>query len=110
MSENRVKIFNEFSEERTRQHEKFGEQNIPSVTPGLSPKELAERYEIPTEERAKKTYKHYEDKGEQTYADIVIEELAEVIYAPNEKLRREELVQLGACIVQWIESIDRNNK
>ena|ERR1700748_1699925 len=110
MSEKRVEIFNEISAERLKQDVKWGEQNLPSVVPGLTPKELSERYEIPTEERGKKIYDHYASTGEQTFTDIAVEELTEVVGALNEKDRREELVQLAAVIVQWIEAIDRNIK
>lgn len=104
-------IFNEIYEEREKQNTKWGEQNHQSVDPLLLKREserMCEEYEIPSENRAKFICQNAAKYGNITWSHIVVEELAEVVSCKDENLRREELVQLAACVVAWIESIDRN--
>ena len=94
-----------------RQKEIWGEQNHPSVDPiivGRGSQRMCEEYEIPTEVRAKFMCQEAERKGQLTWAHIAVEELSEAVSAETEEDRREELVQLAAVIVNWIDSIDRN--
>lgn len=110
-SEVLVELFNE----RQRQDKKWGQQNHPCLNQdllnskgGCVPLQMTMYYEIPSEKRAKlmcdSTFKN--NKG--TYAHIALEELSEAISAFDVIKRREELVQLAAVTVAWIEKIDRD--
>jgi hypothetical protein len=108
-------IFDLVTDEMDRQVKKWGVQNHPSVDRILStrnpyPKDrICEEYEIPTEERAKQLCDTHAERGDLTWAHIIVEELSEVVSAPNEELRKEELIQLIAVATSWIKSIDRKN-
>lgn len=91
--------------ERRRQEEKWGEQNHPSVHPAIGTS-----YQIATESEAKHACACRARDGLLSWADIAIEELAEAIDAPGDATRRDELIQLAAVIVAWIENIDRNTE
>ena len=113
--DNKQNILNEIISERERQDKKWGVQNHPSVDSGLSQRDpypsdrMCEEYEIPSEARAKQLCEINAKIGLITWAHIAIEEVSEVVAAKDEITRREELVQLGAVILAWIESIDRNS-
>lgn len=103
-------VLEEIAKERQRQDDKWGEQNHPSVDHKLKargPERLCEEYEIPSESRAKFMCDLADERKELTWAHIAVEELSEVVAAPDEQKRREELVQLAAVVVAWIERIDR---
>jgi len=107
------KIFGEIRKERERQNEKFGEQNPPCLYDNLieaeiQPNAMCVIYGIPTEEEAKNKCDEAFSGGFGTYADIAIEEMSEVISAFDIHKRREELIQLTAVCVAWIEKIDRD--
>lgn len=61
------------------------------------------------EERCRQEEK-WGEQNHSSWADITIEELSEAIDENNIDRRRQELVQLGAVIVAWIEKIDRELK
>lgn len=104
-------VLNEVLAERIRQDEKWGEQNWPSFVDGMAGRVRngyrAAYYGVPTEAQAKYvTEVHFKERVG-TYADIFVEEVAEAIGAPDEDHLREELVQVAAVAVAWIEAIDR---
>jgi len=104
------RIFTEVKLERIRQNDLWGEQNHPSITPGLTSRaghEAAEYYEIPTEDDAKQMCEDAANTGGLSYTHIAVEELCEAVEAKDDTDRREELVQLAAVVVAWIEAIDR---
>lgn len=108
-------IIEEIQNEVIRQHEKWGQQNHPSLDqillgrPGsCTPQRMCEEYEIPTESRAKQKCDIASNRKGITWGHIAVEELSEVISAFNSKARREELIQLAAVCISWIDSIDRN--
>lgn len=105
----RAAVLRQVRAERIRQDQKFGEQNRPSVAySDGTPDERCAAYWIPTEEIAKLRCNALLEPPEiLTFADIALEEFAEVIAAADEIARREELVQLAAVCVNWIECIDR---
>lgn len=112
--ERQHKIIYEILVERKKQDVKWGEQNHPSVDPilterpgGCTPERMCEEYELPTENRAKSSCNIATKNGKLTFTHIVVEELCEAVSAVDDDARREELIQLGACVVQWIEAIDR---
>jgi hypothetical protein len=103
--------------ERRRQDRKWGEQNWPDVCPvlmnrrgGCSTQRMAQEYEIPTAQRARFRCETEFSRGDGTWADILIEEVAEAIEAgaqADTAALRKELVQIAAVAVAWVEAIDR---
>jgi hypothetical protein len=106
-----MKVIEEIKEERKRQDAKWGVQNHPCLDLGLlnrSPERMCEEYEIPTESRAKQLCDRSFLVGSGTFAHIAVEEMSEVVSAFDIHKRREELIQLAAVCVAWIEKIDRD--
>lgn len=109
----RVSICVEIMHERTRQDSKFGaDRNHPSISQVLDVTHATEarkcaEYGIPSPALAR----HECDQAgtNLTWAHIAVEEMSEAVGAATEAERREELVQLAAVIVAWIESIDRRD-
>jgi hypothetical protein len=66
-----------------------------------------EFYGLPTTVDAQAACDQAHARGELTWAHVAVEELCESVDAPDDVQRREELVQLAAVCVAWIESIDR---
>jgi hypothetical protein len=109
------KIFDEVRIERQKQEAKWGEQNHACLDVlllerdgGCSPQRMCEEYEIPSEQRAQQMCDNSFALGRGTYAHIAVEELSEVVSAFDTHKRREELIQLTAVCVAWIEKIDRD--
>ncbi|QXO13988.1 hypothetical protein SEA_ILLUMINE_63 [Mycobacterium phage Illumine] len=115
------------ADERHKQQAKWGDQNHANVHPAAlalggdgdpTTWHVAAFYEIPTALRAKFKTGKAAMTGEDTWADILIEEVAEAIEAAtihdlrlltDEQTRRalrDELVQVAAVAVQWIEKLD----
>lgn len=108
-------IFEEIKLERIKQDKKWGVQNHPCLDEvllkregGCTPERMCEEYEIPSENRAKKLCETAFKRGVGTYAHIASEEFSEVISAFDIYKRREELIQLTAVCVAWIQKIDRD--
>ena len=109
------KIFIEIIDERLRQDEKWGQQDIPCLDEvllkrkgGCTTQVMTEIYEIPTENRAKQICDINFKRGSGTFAHIAIEEMCEVVSAFDIHERRKELIQLAAVCVAWLEKIDRD--
>lgn len=101
-------VLNEVLAERIRQDEKWGEQNWPSFPEwAVNAIHRAQHYSVPTEALAKRITEARFRNHVGTYADIFVEEVAEAIGASDEDHLREELVQVAAVAVAWIEAIDR---
>lgn len=88
--------------ERHRQDAKWGEQNHPSLHWAL------DYGYIPSETRARGECESAFELGYGSWTHIAFEEFCEAVHAPDEAHRREELVQLAAVCLAWIECIDRN--
>ena len=108
-------IFEEIANERRKQDEKWGEQNHPCLDQtllnrrgGCTPMRMCEEYEIPSEGRAKKKCDKAFETNKGTYTHIAVEEMSEVVSAFDIHKRREEIIQLAAVCVAWIEKIDRD--
>jgi NTP pyrophosphatase (non-canonical NTP hydrolase) len=130
-------VLGEVAAERRNQDLKWGVQNHPNTDQvlitrpgvtdanghtwagGCTPQRMAEHYEIPVARRAKFLCQSAASKGECTYAHILIEEVAEAIeaatihdldlaaeVAPTSDLR-DELLQIAAVAVAWVEKLDR---
>jgi hypothetical protein len=110
------KILDEIRAERKKQEEKWGEQNHPCLDLDVlashkcTPEVMTEAYNIPSELQAKDITDRNAENGTLTYADIALEEFCEVVSEFDPVKRRQELVQLAAVTVAWIEKIDRDLK
>lgn len=107
-------IFDEVREERQRQNAKWGEQNHPCLDQtllnrqgGCTPIRMCQEYDLPSENVAKTSCDRAFEIGRGTYAHIAVEEMTEVVSQFDIYKRRQELVQLTAVCVAWIEKIDR---
>ncbi len=96
-------VLDEIVAERVRQEDRWGESNHPDTYPHfhywMAP---AERFKEITDGRAR--------AGVCSYTDVLLEEVAEAIdeaRAGNKRALREELIQVAAVAVKWVEKIDR---
>lgn len=112
-------VLAEIADERRAQHERWGEQNHHDFDPilssrvgGCSEQRMANHYEIPTADRARFACDQAHRIGHGSWADILIEEVAEAVGTCNETddRLRAELVQVAAVAVAWIEAIDRRSE
>lgn len=105
-TDNAGTVLYEVARERGRQDAKWGEQDHPD---GTGPKvywvPISSSAECVVED-ARYTCQFKADRGEVTWRDIALEEVAEAFTATGTDLRAE-LVQVAAVAVAWIESIDR---
>jgi hypothetical protein len=124
------RVLDDIAAERQRQFAKWGDQaDCADADPiilsrinqtetwGAAPavaRRLAAEYEVPTADRGKQNCQHEADAHGGTHAGIVIEEIAELIEAVafahvsgDITGMRNEAVQAAACLVQWIEAMDR---
>lgn len=124
-------VLDEIAAERGRQFAKWGDQaDCADADPELmlqalnasgdlyaitaAADQLAAAYGIPRADRAKRVCQREADRHGGTHAGIVIEEIAElieaVVYSHAEAdvtKMRAEAIQAAACLVQWIEAMDR---
>ncbi len=94
-------ILLEVHDERRRQDARFGEQNHRD---GLG---HPMAFDYPTEWRAKESYEHAKRTNDLTWCHVLGEEFCEALHAGNVDRLREELIQVAAVAVAWIECIDR---
>lgn len=90
-------------EEREAQDTKWGVQNHPDIYQSLY-------YPIESAERARALTNVRSAAKQISYADILLEEVAEAIEAAMEGDKNaliDELVQVAAVAVAWVEKIDR---
>ena len=109
--------FKEVQAERDRQDARWGEQNHPLADDvlrkrfgGCDAERMAEEYEIPTSDRAKFMCETAAERGQCTWAHILIEEVAEFVEAAahgDVEHAREELIQIAAVAIQAAQAIDR---
>lgn len=109
-------VLTEVANERVRQLRKWGRQDhLPSLDtvllnrPGsCTAQRMAEEYEVPTAVRAKFTTGIKAKRGDLTYADVLVEEVCEAIAElGDERSMRNELIQVAAVAVAWVEAIDK---
>lgn len=108
-------VLTEVGGERAAQDAKWGEQNHPDLDQvllnrpgGCTPQRMAEEYEIPTASRARFLCDTKHQRGQGTWADILVEEVAEAIGTNGDTgALRTELIQVAAVAVAWVEAIDR---
>lgn len=103
-------VLNEVALERIRQEALWGEQNHPDGTGPdviwldvlVSPmSHMAAEARYRCQSRAR--------RGKLTYLDILAEEFFEAAEAPEPAHLRDELVQVAAVAVAWIEKLDRDH-
>lgn len=97
-------IIDKVIEEKNRQEKLWGVQQHPSVR-GTIP---AIHYNIPTMEEAKEMCDYRTKTKEVSWADIALEEFCEILEAPNEEQRQEEIVQLIAVLFSQYEAIEKS--
>ncbi len=99
----RLSILGEIDYERDRQDAKHGPiQNLPDGT-------SFQDWGV-IEAAAKAIYEAASRKGAVTWRDVLMEEVAEAFATDDPTALREELVQVAAVCVKWIEAIDRRAK
>lgn len=86
-------------EERTRQEEKWGQQNHPDWHGDFSVGFTADWARMVNDLRAK--------RNGLAWDWILLEEVAEALEADSREHLREELVQVCAVAIAWVEAIDR---
>lgn len=92
--------------ERAAQDVKWGEQNHPSGT-GSTYEWVLSGPAPRVGEAARATTNRKAQEGTLTWADILLEEIAEGFTEDDPRLLRAELIQAAAVIVAWVEAIDR---
>lgn len=99
--------------ERALAIEKHGNRHLPSLCEvllnrpgGCDPDRMNAEYEMPTEARAKMLTENARRANELSWSHILVEELAEVISAKDEKSRRKELLQMIGTAIVWVQDID----
>jgi hypothetical protein len=93
-------------DERAVQDAKWGESNHPDVPAGV--KHPCAFFGIPTADAARLFCETAFRTGTGSNAHILLEEVSEAIEAANDPAHlREELVQVAAVAMKWIEQIDR---
>lgn len=110
-----VEILERIVAERVRQDDKWGEQNHPDVYRNSTgeawpPGVVACLYGIPTADRARTKCDNAAKDGRLTNAAILVEELCETVEAAaegNPDELTEELIQVAAAAIMWIQAIDR---
>ena len=98
----RLGIFHSVQLERMRQDEKWGEQNHPSGTGQPGSEFVADKYRKICDLNTKNDML--------TWQDILTEEAFEAFAEDDPVKLKEELVQVIAVAVAWIESIERNGR
>jgi malonyl CoA-acyl carrier protein transacylase len=94
-----VRVLDEVLEERERQEAKWGQQDHPDGT-GPSFESSAKTYRV----RCQRAFNEF---GTGTYRDILLEEVYEALVESDKSRLREELIQVAAVAVAWVEKLDR---
>ena len=97
-----ARVLEEVSRERVAQQAKWGEQNHPDGTglPHAAHKPI----------RAQRDCEAAFANGRGTWRHILIEEVAEAEAESDRTRLREELIQVAAVAVAWVEAIDRRRE
>ena len=91
--------------ERNAQHAKWGEQSHPDGTGGMALRRLAALGHSAND--ARDTCDQAFKRSEGTYAHILWEEFAEAMECTDKDKLRDELIQVAAVAVAWVEKLDR---
>lgn len=93
-------VLAEVAVERARQDAEWGEQNHPDHPPGETWAALGRLLEAQARATLRTT-------GGLSWSAVMAEEVGEALNAPDAAALRDELVQVAAVAVAWIEAIDR---
>lgn len=91
-----LRVLDDVTHERLRQHAEWGEQDLPRGD--VAPTELQVVLEVARQRN---------DRGEPSWESVLLEEVVEAIAERNPRALRAELVQVAAVACQWVEAIDR---
>lgn len=92
-------VLGEVLAERVTQDAKWGEQNHPDGTGSAS--------DALIRDQLRKQCDHAAELGECTWKKILHEEVYEAFAEKDPQRLREELIQVAAVAVAWVEAIDR---
>ena len=102
-------VLSEVRQERTRQEHLWGQQDLPTgtgpLTRPLLPLSPAKGKDV--EDAFRRRTDWATNHGSLTYADVLLEEVFEAMAEVKPSRIREELIQVAASAVKFIESIDR---
>lgn len=93
-------LLDELFTEREAQIKQWGDQDLPLGFSAPRFKMMADRF--------RKECDTADKRGELTHRHILLEEFFEALAESNEAKARDELVQLGACVIKALQQIDRN--
>lgn len=99
MSDPTREVLVEVYVERSKQDHQWGDQNHPDGTGRPQDHIMAEAAKILNDHKA--------ERGTLTFRDILEEEVWEAYAETDPERLREELVQVAACAVLWVEALDR---
>ena len=97
-------VLREVHIERERQDKLFGEQNHKDW------KDSSRAGPFMALLEAREEYDEDERTGQMNWTSILAEEVLEAFTAESEKELREELIQVAAVAVAWIECLDRRGE
>lgn len=92
-------VLDQVAEERERQLDKWGEQHHPDGTGWGSYMALAEDYKYINDETVAQG-------GDPDWSEILLEEVYEALSETDREKLREELIQVAAVAVAWVEDLD----
>ena len=110
MSEITHRVLAEVRDERRHQDAKWGEQNHPNGTGedwNWCTGQGAGHIQRLADEKRDTCERHF-GNGTGSYADILTEEFYEALAESDPARLREELIQVAAVAVAWVEKIDRD--
>lgn len=93
-------VLNEVALERILQDDQWGVQSHPN-TNAVARSFIADQYDI------KRSVEADSQNGRCTWAHILLEEVAEAVEETDPQRIREELVQVAAVCVAWVEDLDQ---
>jgi hypothetical protein len=99
-------VLKEIRDERKAQDTKWGEQNHPDFC-GV---DFSAYHDLPSADQIKAACDFDAKRGESNWGTILLEEFLEAIEEREPGKLREELIQVAAVCVAWVECIDRRNE
>lgn len=93
------RILHEFHAERDAQYAQWGVQDIPLGFGGRLARQISDGFRRECDEA--------HERGDLTMRHILLEEFYEALAEHDLKSARDELIQVGACVVQAIQIIDK---
>lgn len=100
-----LRVLLEVLGERTKQDQKWGEQNHPDGT-GSDRRPLRLNFKLLAEMFRDRCEQNFAN-GEGAWSDILTEEFFEAMAEDDPVKLRAELIQVAAVAVSWVEDIDR---